>query len=152
MTDRKQHDDELEQYLKGDSSVSKQYQSLSTGEPSATVDNAILAAARSAVQHQSTSTRGYRWYIPASLAAGILIVSVMITFKFHPPETFPDGSQINAQAQPKIEQKLIAISDLLAQGKTQQAAQDYERFKRLYPDYPIDYQQYPSLQQLENHN
>lgn len=71
MTERKLDDRLLDEYLRGDSPLSRVYRETGKEEPPAHVDAAILAQARAA----ATAHRGGkpRWLMPLSLAATVLL-------------------------------------------------------------------------------
>ena len=79
------NDKQYEDYLAGRSGVSQRYQKTQADGPTRQTDDAILAAARREVgsKPRSASPFGYRWMVPASLAA-VLVLSVSI-FMLQPP-------------------------------------------------------------------
>lgn len=71
MTERKKDDRLLDEYLRGDSPLSRVYRETGKEEPPAHVDAAILAQAKAAI----TTHRGGkpRWLMPLSLAATVVL-------------------------------------------------------------------------------
>ena len=71
MTECKKDDRLLDEYLRGDSALSRVYRETGREEPPARLDAAILAQAKAA-----TTTRGGskpRWFMPLSLAATVVL-------------------------------------------------------------------------------
>ncbi|GJM05866.1 MAG: hypothetical protein DHS20C09_18620 [marine bacterium B5-7] len=86
MANNEQSDKELNEYLNGDSDVSKTYRALNTAEPATHVDKKILAAAKGALvdNKQQTHREPYKstWLRPVSIAAMItLSVSLVVTMQ-----------------------------------------------------------------------
>jgi hypothetical protein len=89
MANNEQNDKELNDYLNGDSDVSKAYRASNKVEPSAELDNAILSAAKEAVDvsnnvEQKTKPRFHKspWVKPVSVAALVtLSVSLVVTMQ-----------------------------------------------------------------------
>jgi hypothetical protein len=79
------NDKQFEDYLAGRSGISARYQKTQTDGPAPQTDDAILAAARREVgsKPSSASPFGYRWMVPASLAA-VLVLTVSIVI-LQPP-------------------------------------------------------------------
>jgi hypothetical protein len=79
------NDKQYENYLAGRSDISQRYQKAQADGPTRQTDDAILAAARREVgsKPRSASPFGYRWIVPASLAA-VLVLTVSI-FMLQPP-------------------------------------------------------------------
>jgi hypothetical protein len=79
MGEQMDNDKEYKDYLAGRSSVSQLYQKMQTDGPASQTDETILAAARREVDSKprSVSPFGYRWMVPASLAA-VLVLTVSI--------------------------------------------------------------------------
>jgi hypothetical protein len=95
----------LEEYLKGNSELSKRYRAESTAEPPAQLDASILAAARKTVENQETGagSSSSRWYIPLSLAA-VVVISFGVVFKIHEQ----DGQQTMVK-QPEMKKEQPAM-------------------------------------------
>lgn len=79
MGNHMDNDKEYEDDLAGGSGISKLYQETGVSGPARQTDEAILAAARRAVDSKPRpiSPFGYRWMLPASLAA-VLVLTVSI--------------------------------------------------------------------------
>lgn len=159
MADQKTNDAEFEVYLEGKSSLSKLYHQNKTDGPGNDIDNAILSAARQkAKKHSSSSSgRGYRWYVPVALAAG-LVITVLVVRNMplndvaEPDRVSESGTRApgqhlgSAKATPEI--TLKKINALVAKGKNNQAQQEYALFVELFPKYEIDFKKYPNLKKL----
>ncbi|MGD8925654.1 MAG: hypothetical protein PVG20_02310 [Thioalkalispiraceae bacterium] len=160
MADQKTDDSEFEKYLQGHSPLSKLYADSEAGKPSRHVDDAILAAAKQSVSaHTSASSqRGYRWYVPVTLAASLILV--IFAIRIIPLEKSTDtdlvveksgqgdSRQHNAASKATPELMLDKINQLIADGKLDDAQEEYQIFIELFPDYRIDYQKYPKLKNL----
>lgn len=70
MAERKKDDRLLDDYLRGDSPLSRAYRETGREEPPAHLDAAILAQAKAAV---ATHRRKPRWFMPLSLAATVVL-------------------------------------------------------------------------------
>ncbi len=70
MAERKKDDQLLDDYLRGDSPLSRVYRETGREEPPAHLDAAILAQAKAAV---GTHRRKPRWFMPLSLAATVVL-------------------------------------------------------------------------------
>lgn len=70
MTERKKDDRLLDDYLRGDSPLSRAYRETGREEPPAHLDAAILAQAKAAV---GARRRKPRWFMPLSLAATVVL-------------------------------------------------------------------------------
>lgn len=79
-TDNRLPDEALDDYLKGDSSVSRQYRQLHGAEVPAELDRLVLRQAEDAVKARSAKQRTWmRWSAPLALAASaVLVVSIVI--------------------------------------------------------------------------
>lgn len=69
MTERKKDDQLFDEYLRGDSPLSRAYRETGREEPPAHLDAAILAQAKVAVG----TRRKPRWFMPLSLAATVVL-------------------------------------------------------------------------------
>lgn len=69
MAERKKDDRLLDEYLRGDSPLSRAYRETGREEPPAHLDAAILAQAEAAVG----TRRKPRWFMPLSLAATVVL-------------------------------------------------------------------------------
>ncbi len=77
---RNKHEVEFEDYLAGDSALSASYRQVSSEQPSAHLDDAILAASRRAVKARpryAFSPFASDWHVPLSLAA-VLVLSLTV--------------------------------------------------------------------------
>jgi hypothetical protein len=83
-------DRELEEYLRGDSMLSRRYRQVSGEEPAPAVDEAILAASRRAAQSRP-ALLPRSWFKPVSLAA-IVVLSVTIVITL---QRGPDMDQVS---------------------------------------------------------
>jgi hypothetical protein len=70
----------LDEYLKGDSDVSRQYRELGRDEVPPELDRRVLAAARDAVANEGTqrSRSWLRWSAPVALAASVVLVITVV--------------------------------------------------------------------------
>ncbi len=76
-------DKELNDYLEGQSPLSKIYRDGAKTEPPAVVDAAILAEAGKAVhghKHDGLNPFGSSWFVPASLAAVLVLAAGLLLF------------------------------------------------------------------------
>lgn len=85
--DRKQEDQDIEDYLQGDSALTETYRSEEKIQPPAYIDKAILSAANEAVRSEQTSNIAYspfarNWYVPASMVA-VLVLCVGLVFTIY---------------------------------------------------------------------
>lgn len=85
--DRKQEDQDLEDYLQGDSALTEAYRAEEKILPATHIDKAILSAANAAVQSGQSSNIAYSpfartWYVPASMAA-VLVLCVGLVFTIY---------------------------------------------------------------------
>jgi len=159
MADKKTSDAEFDTYLDGKSPLSELYQRSETGGPGKDIDDAILSAARQEVQKHTSgsSTGGYRWYVPVALAAS-LVIAVMV-IRVGPFDNISEPDQIAQNEAPTTSQhlgsaktapeiRLQKINALVANGKKQQAQQEYELFIELFPKYEVDLKKYPNIKKL----
>lgn len=87
MTERKLPDDrELEQYLKGDSPLSRRYRDASAGGSPPELDEAILAQARAELERKPPSLN--RYLAPVALAASLLL-GVNLAWNLYQVEPVP---------------------------------------------------------------
>jgi len=85
--DTKQDEQNLEEYLKGDSALSKAYRAEGKAQVPEHLDKAILSAAHEAVGSKQASKVAYSpfarsWYVPASMAA-VLMLCVSLVFTIY---------------------------------------------------------------------
>lgn len=91
MTERKLPDDrELEQYLKGDSPLSRRYRDASAGGSPPELDEAILAQARAELKRKPPSLN--RYLAPVALAASLLL-GVNLAWNLYRVEPVPTETQ-----------------------------------------------------------
>jgi hypothetical protein len=80
----KNHDQTLENYLRGESALSQQYDAASTETPAAEIDARVLAAARRAVHAgpapMPARKKSWQWQIPLATAA-VIVLGVTITLQ-----------------------------------------------------------------------
>lgn len=69
---------QLEQYLKGDSSVSRRYRQLPGAEVPASLDRLILSQAQEAVKHRSSRPAWVRWSAPFAVAASAVLALAIV--------------------------------------------------------------------------
>lgn len=106
MSNNEQDDNELNDYLNGDSELSKVYRATKTGAPSADLDKNILQAAKDAVESKkSKSNQRFhksKWSLPVSIAAMVtLSVSLVVTMQQESGQTLI--------SEPKFEMQDAAI-------------------------------------------
>jgi hypothetical protein len=77
----------LEEYLKGNSDLSRRYRAESKTEPPAHLDAAIISAAKNALNNDKAGAGPSisRWYVPLSLAA-VLVISFSLVFRVYDQE------------------------------------------------------------------
>ena len=85
--DIKQEDQNLEDYLQGDSPLSKAYRAEEKAQPPVHLDKVIVAAANEAIRSEQTSNIAYSpfartWYVPASMVA-VLVLCVGLVFTIY---------------------------------------------------------------------
>ncbi len=162
MAEQPPSDTEFENYLAGKSPLSKAYQQTPETGPGPHIDNAILNAARDEVskKHSSASSKGYNWYVPMALAASIFVAVGVIRIYSTNPDSDSDSEQIagntdntsqsdiTAAGKSSPERVLDKISKLVEQSETELAAEQYQAFVELFPDYKIDFNKYPNLKSL----
>lgn len=166
MSEQKQTDKQLNDYLAGKSDISSLYQQLETNEPSHRIDARIFAAARE--DHGKSAEiiplRHRRWTIPASIAA-VLIVGISVLWWQN--KRIPDQIEsIESAAPPRdtttlpqlddtsrvyesAEAWLDAILKLHQNGDEARASAEYKKFRQAYPNYPIDSERFKPLQQYD---
>lgn len=113
------HDDsEFNAYLHGQSPLSVLYQQTTATGPSAATDTAILAAAQAAVKKRGgpVSPFSYRWMVPTSLAAVIVLSVTIVVLSDHEQEiVLPQSAPAPSVAAPEIQEKIIAEDRLAKQ-------------------------------------
>ena len=87
MSPKERDDDLLQEYLEGDSELSRLYRRGADEEPGASLDERILAEARRAVSTRrkvAHSPFARHWMVPTSLAA-VLVLSVSVVLMMPEP-------------------------------------------------------------------
>ena len=100
---------QLEQYLKGDSSVSRQYRQLPAAEVPASLDRLVLSRAQDALNNRSSQRPAWvRWSAPFAVAASaVLALAIVIETGVRDETTV--SSVLQKQEQP-IETRMIEES------------------------------------------
>ena len=85
--DIKQEDQNLEDYLQGESPLSKAYRAEEKAQPPVHLDKVIVAAANEAIRSEQRSNIAYSpftrtWYVPASMVA-VLVLCVGLVFTIY---------------------------------------------------------------------
>jgi hypothetical protein len=125
------HDDsEFDAYLHGQSPLSTLYQQTTTTGPATAIDTAILAAAQAAVKKRGgpASPFSYRWMVPTSLAAVIVLSVTVVLLSNHEQDVLlplPAPAPATAKSEPPAE---IMAEDLRA--KQAPAGQPQEKATR----------------------
>jgi len=96
MSDTGNKDKDLENYLNGSSNISHLYQKTLVSNPSPETDATILAAARRAVDSKPkpVSPFGYRWMVPTSLAAVLVLTVSIVILQPQSPDTTGESDAI----------------------------------------------------------
>lgn len=160
-------DERLDEYLRGDSPLSRAYREAGREEPPPALDAHILAQARG----EKAAPRGGkpRWLMPLSLAATIVLSVGIVLFMTRqgatplPTETAPivevpapsvvpapapkvapkEASRFEARdvavppKQKSPEQWLADIEELRKLGLDAEADAQFAEFRKRYPDYPL---------------
>lgn len=107
-TDKQLPDDEqLDQYLKGDSSVSRQYRQLSSAAVPASLDRLVLRQAEDAVKRPSRPS-WVRWTAPLAVAASaVLVVSIVVQTGLRDETLVSSPKMQSERAEAPVETKLI---------------------------------------------
>lgn len=103
---------ELDEYLKGDSSVSRQYRQLHSAEVPAELDRLVLRQAQDAVRATPAKSRTWmRWSGPLALAASaVLVVSIVIETGMQ-NEVMLTAEKSSAPAGPQMEPAAPRMED-----------------------------------------
>lgn len=142
--------EQLDDYLADNSTISKLYQQAKTEELTPATDTAILAAARRGVsaKPEAVSSTRYRWLIPASLAAGLaIIISVVLISQRYEQEISDNIISSSPVAGP--EKWLQKIEFLAKENKQSEALSELKAFKQAFPDYEIDDKKYVETKKME---
>jgi len=158
MTEANNQDKDLQDDLTGNTALSDHYRQLQSSEPGLETDRAILAAA-----HHEISRRPHaRWYLPAAVAALLLIGASVIFWQQPalPPNQHnaaapaPD-SQLPQQVDsmlhdnPTADRWLEHILALQQSGKHAEAAREFRKFRQAYPAYSLDPKRFGALRQYD---
>ena len=158
MTKPTTSEQEFEKFMAGQSGLSRIYQQTQADGPSELADRRILAAARDAVADQDgVKSHPKRWLIPAAIAAGLVVLSLVVLLHHQ----FGVQDQTDLAGQPPADREMLGnlkpdpahllgeIAQLVRDGKTAQARDQFRAFQELHPDYPLDFQAYPELEQFK---
>jgi hypothetical protein len=93
----------LDEYLKGDSDVSRRYRELGRDEVPPELDRRVLAAARDAVAKEGTqrSRSWLRWSAPVALAASVVLIVTVVLERGPQDELVAVPAQAPAEPQPR---------------------------------------------------
>lgn len=107
--DKQLPDGELDEYLQGDSSVSRQYRQLHSAEVPAELDRVVLRQAHDAVKVAPAKSRTWtRWSGPLALAASaVLVVSIVVETGMQDEVTLT-AEKATAPAAPQMEPQVEA--------------------------------------------
>lgn len=95
---------ELDEYLKGDSSVSRQYRQLHSAQVPAELDRLVLRQAQDAVRTTPAKSRTWmRWSGPLALAASAVLVVSIVTETGMQDEVMLTAEKSSAPAGPQME-------------------------------------------------
>jgi len=131
--DIKQDEQNLEEYLKGDSALSRAYRAEGKAQVPGHLDKAILSAAHEAVGSKQASKVAYSpfarsWYVPVSMAA-VLMLCVSLVFTIYKDSgqtllTAPKSEfDIDAQIVP------IETAKSIGQGEVEAAGEKKRKYK-----------------------
>lgn len=150
MTKPTTPEQEFTAFMSGDTDVSRLYQQTSTDGPSELADKRILDAAHKAItKHPGSRARGKRWLVPAAIAAGLVILSLVVVMQYRNIETEQPDREMVSNLKPDPTHLLDEINALAKEGNVSAARDQYRAFIELHPDFPIDYQRYPELLQFK---
>lgn len=99
----------LEDYLKGNSDLSRQYRAESANEPPAHLDAAILSAAKKAADSNASGSgaSNSRWYVPLSLAA-VVVISFSVVFRIYDQD---EKQTLSKQSEMKKEKQVMMMEE-----------------------------------------
>ncbi len=131
--DIKQNEQNLEEYLKGDSTLSKAYRAEGKAQVPEYLDKAILSAAHEAISSKQSSRLTYSpfarsWYVPVSMAA-VLMLCVSLVFTIYKDSgqtllTAPKSEfDIDAQIVP------VETAKSISQGEAKAAGEKKRKYK-----------------------
>jgi hypothetical protein len=128
--------DQFQEYLDGDSPVSRRYAELDEAGPSPELDAAILASARRAVNSGPVKSTGQyrRWMAPLSLAATVMLVVSLALNVLRETPSVPAPAKKNRTAMKDestavMSEKALPESAAFADRVTASAAQQLESKK-----------------------
>ena len=101
MSPQERDDKLLQEYLAGDSALSRLYRDRATEQPDARLDATIRARAHAAVARDARvahSPFAHNWIVPTSLAA-VLVLSVSVVVLMPEPVDVPKREEAGAAAQ-----------------------------------------------------
>jgi len=159
MADQANNDKEFEEFLTGKTGLSNVYQHSTTQGPSEFTDKAILNAAKQEVASHSSGTAGkYRWHIPVTVAAGLVMAVIIfqvvpttddINSEIQVVDSTPvNKKQVVAAAKAGPDRLLEKIATHLKNNDPVSAKAEYKVFRDLFPKHEIDYKKYPELKAL----
>jgi hypothetical protein len=141
--------DDLDEYLRGGSALSRQYRKEAAPVPPHTLDRRMRRAARGETRYRSPSLA------PLAFAASMLLsVALVLAIVFGPPTArrSDDAPRLvrtaaRADAPPKLYSSdpklgrsqrawLADIAALRREGRNREADAELRRFRSAYPDYP----------------
>jgi len=136
--------DELDEYLRGDSAVSREYRRESAPAPPHALDRLVLKLAlRSA---KSKARLGSQSLAPLAFAASVLLsVALVLAIVFGPQaarrsDDKPHVLKVAAQVSPRERNPAVWLEDISAlrrAGRDSEADIEMRRFRSAYPDYLI---------------
>ncbi len=130
---------EFEEYLDGESTLSTAYRQASSEQAPAHMDDAILAASRRAVKSKpryAFSPFAADWHIPLSLAAVLVLsVSVIVTMQNDSDEKSPGSGKYHPRTKPSVAEE--GLSDITPRTKSL-AVKEYVNKKRVSPPAQAD--------------
>jgi hypothetical protein len=146
--------DDLDEYLRGDSALSRQYRRESAPVPPHALDRRVLKSSRES-QGSRTSRAGMPYLAPLAFAASVLLsVALVLAIAFGPQavKRIDDTPRllhaaVRADAPPlrlySSDPKLVRtpsawlgdIAALRRAGRNREADAEFRRFRSAYPDY-----------------
>lgn len=108
MAERKKDDRLLDEYLRGDSPLSRVYRETEREEPPAHLDAAILAQAKAAVGARRSKPR---WFMPLSLAATVVLsIGVVLLMSREGVTPVPMETPVLKPTTPAVTEKAPAVT------------------------------------------
>lgn len=158
MADQPRSEQEFREFMANQSELSSIYQQSDLDGPNDLLDQRILAAARKAVaQQHGLKSQRKRWLIPAAIAAGFAVLAIVLAVQYHNLDSDDlalvshqqeQERQVVSNLKPDPTRLLDQIVQLVKDNKIAVARDQYDAFNELYPDYLINYQAYPELEQF----